>query len=91
MTFSSDLAAVYTAQGELITVAGVPVECFFNTGYGDSLGVAGSETALRCIASTIGHAAVGGVVVRGPATYTIRSIEPLFPDGLEALVILERA
>jgi hypothetical protein len=91
MTHATDLAAAYAAEGETVTVAGVGVSAFWNTGYGDALGVAGSDVALRCIASDVAHAEVGDTVVRGPASYTIRSIAPIFPDGLEVLLVLERA
>jgi hypothetical protein len=91
MTYATDLAAVYAAEGETVTVAGTGVSAFWNTGYGEALGVAGSDTALRCIASSVAHAEVGDAVVRGPASYTIRSIAPIFPDGLETLLVLERA
>jgi hypothetical protein len=89
--YETDLAAVYAAEGETVTVAGTAVSAFWNTGYGEALGVAGSDIALRCVASHVSHAAVGDAVVRGPASYTIRGIEAIFPDGLETLLVLERA
>ncbi len=68
MTFSSDLAAAYAAEGETVTVAGAGVSAFWNTGYGDALGVAGSDVALRCIASDVAHAERSGLSRRSSRT-----------------------
>jgi len=89
MTMATDLAAAYAAQGESITVAGTDVVCFFDTGYAEALSVAGTAPALRCIASTVAHAAAGDAVVRGADTYTIRNVLPIGPDGLETILVLE--
>lgn len=91
VAYASDLAAVYAAEGETMTVGGSPVVCFFDEGYADALGIVGERYALRCIASTVASAAVGDTVVRGSTTYTIRGIQPIWPDALEAILVLEAA
>ena len=91
MTFASDLAAVYAAQGEAVTVAGTAVTAFFDGGYSEVLGVAGTGPSLRCIASTVSAAAVGDTVVRGGVTYTVRNKLPIGPDELETRLVLEQA
>jgi hypothetical protein len=91
MTYASDLAAVYAAQGEAVTVAGTAVTAFFDGGYAEALGVAGTGPSLRCIASTVAAAAAGDAVVRAAVTYTVRNILPIPPDELETRLILEAA
>jgi len=91
MSFATDLAAAYATEGESITVDGTAVTCFFNTGYGDALGVSGDQLALRCIATSVSAVAVGDSVTRGSDTYTVRGIQPIAPDGLETFLILETA
>ena len=89
--YAADLAAAYAAQGESVTVAGTAVTCFFNTGYADALGVATNARALRCISTSISHAAIGDTVTRSAIDYTIRGIEAIPPDGLETVIVLEAA
>lgn len=89
--YESDLAAVYAAEAELVTVAGTSVEAFYDGGYAETLNMAGVAPSLRCIASAVAAAAVGDAVTRGTAGYVVRGIEPIAPDELETRLILERA
>jgi hypothetical protein len=91
MSFASDLAAVYAAQAELVTIAGVPTECFFDGGYAEALDMAGTSPSLRCITSAVSSVTVGASAVRGSVTYAVRNILPIGPDELETRLILERA
>ena len=89
MTFASDLAAAYAQEGETVTVDGADVKAFFDAGYLDALGVAGTQLSLRCIASTVAGVAVGDTVVRAAVSYTVRGIQSIYPDELETRLILE--
>ncbi len=91
MSYASDLAAVYAAEGEEVTIGGSPVVVFWDAGYAEALGMAGNAPSLRCIASTVSGVAVGATVVRGPATYTVRNILPISPDEMETRLVLEAA
>ena len=89
MTFATDLAAAYAAQGESVTVDGTACTAFFDAGYLDALGVAGKQVSLRCVSSSITGAAIGDTVVRSGASYTVREIQTIYPDELETRLILE--
>lgn len=91
MTFASDLAAAYAQEGETVTVDGADVKAFFDAGYLDALGVAGTQLSLRCVASTVSGVAIGDSVVRDGTTYTVRDMQTIWPDELETRLILERA
>ena len=73
------------------TVRDGRTECvaFFDEGYADALGVMGERYALRCIASTVASAAVGDTVVHDSTSYTIRGIQPIWPDAMETILVLE--
>lgn len=91
MNFAADLPAFYFDFGETVTVAGASITAIFGGGYAEVEGVAGTRPTLRCRATDVAAVSVGAAVVRGAVSYVVRGIEPLAPDELEVLLILERA
>lgn len=91
MSFVGDLSAFYADFGESVTVAGSPITAIFSGGYAEALDVAGTQPTLRCIAADVSGVALGAAVVRAGVNYTVRGKQPVAPDELETVLILERA
>ena len=91
MAFTETLAPFYADFGETVTVAGASVTAIFSSGYAEALGVAGTQPTLRCAAADVSSVAIGAAVVRAGVNYTVRGKEPLPPDEVETVLILERA
>lgn len=91
MSFADDLLAFYADFGEPVTVAGSPLTAIFSGGYIETNGVAGTTPVLRCRASDVSGVAKGAAVVRAGVAYTVAERQPLAPDEIETLLILERS
>lgn len=91
MTFADDLPALYADFGETVTIAGASAVAIFNGGYAEAEDVAGTNPSLRCKASDVSGTAIGATVVRAGVTYTVRGKQPIPPDEVETVLILERA
>ncbi len=91
MSALQQLSALYAEHGEPVTLAGSPAVAIFGGGYGEALDVAGTQPTLRCRAADVAAVTRGAAVVRAGVTYTVREKQPLAPDELETLLILERA
>lgn len=89
--FTADLSAFYADFGEPVTVAGSPLTAIYSGGYLETLGVAGTAPFLRCIASDVVGVMPGAPVVRAGVNYTLRERQPVAPDELEVILVLERA
>lgn len=90
MSFAADLPAFYADFGETVTVAGSQITAIWSGGYVEVDGVAGTRPLLRCRASDVAAVSVGATVLRGAVSYTVRGIQPVAPDELETVLILER-
>ena len=89
--FAADIAGFYADFGEPVTVAGSPITAIYSSGYVEALDVATTQPTLRCRAADVAAVAVGAAVVRAGTSYTVRGKQPLPPDELETVLILERA
>ena len=91
--FTEDLAAFYTLKSagglaDPATHASATKPVFFDHGYVEQLGVAGTNPTARAQASDFAVGDIGTSIVIGGATYTIRGREPI-DDGAEVLLQLE--
>jgi hypothetical protein len=86
-----DLAASYEALGEPAVVAGSPpIIVIFSGGQVDAITLAAPQRMLRCRASDAAAVTEGAPVVFRGRSFTVRAMEPVAPDELETMLILER-
>ena len=83
-----DLAPFYQAPfGRDVTVAGVPAHGIFNTSTELTLNDALVQAPTLRLPATVA-AADGDVCAVGAASYTVRQVLTLPPDGVERLLVL---
>jgi hypothetical protein len=93
--FTEDLDAFYVLKSagglaDPATHASVTKPVFFDQGYLEQLGVAGTNPVARAKASDFAAGDIGTSIVIGGVTYTIRGREKI-DDGAEVLLQLEAA
>lgn len=87
---TDDLAAFYdvtTGDAELVTVQGVQTPALFENAAQVLLGEMLVTAPTLRLPATVAAAEGGACLVRGQ-TYTIRTAQPLPPDGREHLLVL---
>jgi len=93
--FTEDLSAFYVLKSagglaDPATHASATKPVFFDQGYLEQLGVAGTNPNARAKASDFAVGDIGTSIVIGGVTYTIRGREKI-DDGAEVLLQLEAA